>query len=219
VAAELREHGLDSFLVANGARQGGPRAELAHAVGDRVKRPAFAVAPLCAEHVVDELARIGRKEGRIVRALGQPRRRQVGEERLALCDPHESRDAGERHPPRREQALRFVGQSQEVEPLRDQAIALADELRHFRVAPVLVHEAAVRARLLDRAQVGTDHVLGHGECQRLAVRLAHLGGHLAELGGLRRPVSAFARDDREAAVGVRRERQRGDDPVPLDRGS
>jgi hypothetical protein len=60
----------------------------------------------------------------------------------------------------------------------DQLLASADERRDDRRVAVLIDEAAVRARVLDRVQVGADDVLGHGERQRLAVGLAHVSGHL-----------------------------------------
>ena len=80
---------------------------------------------------------------------------------------------------------------------------------------MLVDEAAVGACLLERAEVGPDHVLGHGERERVALDLAHLGRDLAELRRLRRAVAALPGDDRVTALAVARERQRRDDPVPL----
>jgi hypothetical protein len=58
--------------------------------------------------------------------------------------------------------------------------------------PVLGHQPLVRARLVDRVQVGADYVLGHRERQRVAVPVAHLRGHLLQLRLLRRPRAALA---------------------------
>ena len=80
---------------------------------------------------------------------------------------------------RADQLLCRVGEAQEVEPLRDQPLASSDQPRHLRAVAVLVGEAAVGAGLLDRGQVGADHVLGDGERERVAVGVAHLRGHLA----------------------------------------
>ena len=126
--------------------------------------------------------------------------------------------AGEREAARREQRSAPDRGGGGGRAGRDQLLALADELRDLRRVAVLVDEPPVGARLLERVQVGADHVLGDCERERLAVRVAHLGGHLAQLGGLRGAVAALARDDREAAVSVGRERERRDDPVPLHRG-
>ncbi len=189
----------------------------ADAVGDGVQRLPVVVLPGGGEHVVDDFARIGREGGRGVGPLCEPDRAEVGEQRFRLRDPDERRRARERHAARREQRLRLLGQTEEVEPLRDQPLALADELGHLRRVAVLVDETPVRARLLERVQVGADDVLRDGERERLPVRFPHLGGHLAQLRRLRGAVAALAGDDREAAVFGGRERQRRDDPVPLDR--
>ena len=53
--------------------------------------------PLRPEHVVHELARIGREESGVVRPFGQPGRRQGREKRLALGDHGEGGRASERH--------------------------------------------------------------------------------------------------------------------------
>ncbi len=210
VVAELREHGREPVFCGRGERA----AEAADAVGDRVHRLAI-VDPLGAQHVVEHLAR-GRGEGcGVVRALAEPEGGQVCEERLVLGYPEERGRAGERHPAGRDQLRRLVGEAEQVDPVRDQALALADELRHFRRVAVLVGEAAVGARLLHGAEVCADHVLRDSERERCAVCLADLGGHLAQLCGLRRPVAALSGDDRVAAVAVVGERQRGDDPVTL----
>ena len=78
----------------------------------------------------------------------------------------------------------------------------------FAGVAVLVDETAVGACLLKRAEVGADHVLRYGERERVAVDLANLGGHLAELRRLRRAVAALTGDDRVPAFAVARERQR-----------
>ena len=77
---------------------------------------------------------------------------------------------------------------------------------------MLREQPLVRARLLDRVQVGADHVLGHGERQRVAVPVPYLRWYLLQLRLLRRPVAPLARDDHEA-VTVWGERERRDDPV------
>ena len=128
------------------------------------------VLPLGGEHVVDDLARGGREVARSRRVLREPRRRQVGKQRLALRDPDEQRRAGERHLARGDERPCLVREAQEFEPLADQLLAAADELRDLRRVAVLVHEPPVRLRLLDRGQVGADHVLRDRERQRLAVR-------------------------------------------------
>ncbi len=188
----------------------------ADAVGDRVERLSVVVLPVGGEHVVHDLARRGREPARPGRMLREPCRRQVGKQRLPLRDPDEQRRAGERHLARGDERPRLLRQPQQFEPLADEALAAADELRHLRRVAVLLDEPPVRLGLLHRRQVGADHVLRDGERQRLAVGVAHLRGHLLQLRRLRRAVAALAGDDREA-VAVGRERQRRDDPVPLDR--
>ena len=145
VVAELREHGREPVFCGRGERA----AEAADAVGDRVHRLAI-VGPLGAQHVVEYLAG-GRGEGcGIVRTLAEPEGGQVCEERLVLRYPDEHGSAGERHPTGRDQLRRLVGETEQVEPVRDQALALADELRHLRRVAVLVGEAAVGAGLFHR---------------------------------------------------------------------
>ncbi len=214
VRAELREQRRDGLLAGARPREDRP-AVAADAVGDGMERLPVVVEPLGREHVVHDLAGGGREARRVLRALREPCGREVGEQRLALRDLDEARSAGERYSAGGEQVLRPLRQPQEVEALAHQPLALADELGHLRRVAVLVDEAAVRACLLERAEVGADHVLCDRERERLALDLAHLGGDLAELRRLRRPVAALPGDDRVAAVAVPREGQRRDDPVAL----
>ena len=69
----------------------------ADAVRDGVQRLAVVVLPFGGEHVVDDLARGGREVAGACRVLREPRRRQVGKQRLPLRYPDEQRRAGERH--------------------------------------------------------------------------------------------------------------------------
>ena len=164
MVAQLRDHRPDPLFGVRRQRA----AQAAHAVGVRVHRLTI-VDPLGAQHVVENLAG-GRGEGcGIVRALAEPEGGQVCEERLALGYPDEHGSAGERHPAGRDQLRRLLGETEQVEPVRDQALALADELRHLRRVAVLVGEAAVGARLLHRAEVCADHVLRDSERERCAV--------------------------------------------------
>jgi len=94
--AELGEHRCDRVLVVDGGRQDRACAEIADAVGHRLEPRAVLAGPVGAEHVVHELARIGREEGRVARPLDEPSGRQLGEQRLGLGDPNERWRAGER---------------------------------------------------------------------------------------------------------------------------
>ena len=215
VRAELREQRRQRVVSAPRQDRAVPAAD---AVGDRVERLPVVVLPVGGEHVVHDLARRAREPARPGRMLREPRRRQVGKQRLPLRDPDEQRRAGERHLARGDERPRLLGQPQQFEPLADQPLAAADELRHLRGVAVLLDEPPVRLGLLDRRQVGADHVLRDRERQRLAVDLPHLRRDLAQLRRLRRAVAALSRDDRVTAVAVVGERQRRDDPVQLHRG-
>ena len=81
----------------------------ADAVGDRVERLAVVVLPLGLEHVVDDLAGIGREPCGGGGSVREPDGAEVGEQRLALRDADQRGRAGERHPSGGEQRLRLVG--------------------------------------------------------------------------------------------------------------
>ncbi len=104
-----------------------------------------------------------------------------------------------------------------VEALRDQTLALADELRDRRRVAMLGRERLVGEGLLDGGQVGANHVLRHRHGEGRAFGVADVGGHLTELRGLRGAVAALPGDDHEPIpIGSGGEREGGDDAVPPD---
>src|SRR5262249_44587669 len=146
VRAELREQRRDGLATAR-TREDRPGIA-ADAVGDRMEGLPVVVRPLGREHVVHDLARSSWEATSVVRALREPCGGEVSEQRLPLRDLDEAPGAGKRNSAGREQLLRPLRQSQQVEALAYQSLALADELGHVRRVVVLVDEASVRARFL-----------------------------------------------------------------------
>ena len=117
-----------------------------------------------------------------------------------------------------DQDLDFRRKIQQSQQVSDMAARLVDELAQFLLGvAIILDEAAIGLRFLDRVQILALDILDQGDFERLLVaELADDGGDFVQPRLLRRAPAPLAGDDLEA-MAVRTDDDRLDDASRLDR--